>query len=174
MDKNRMIIWSSLYDEDDYEEDFKQWCEDFDLDEDEQDIYDYINDNIENWYYDEKSMLKGVKCGNILCIADLGLWDGRRSGYKIIHTNNLSSILSSSCDDNEFYCDRYNVKADMYHHDGINYVTYREIKDGMEDKRGFKKMLELIYNQQEVPSWMVTKYTKSLRPKVSALYGWRK
>jgi hypothetical protein len=62
----------------------------------------------------------------------------------------------------------------MYHHDGINYVTYREIKDGMEDKRGFKKMLELIYNQQEVPSWMVTKYTKSLRPKVSALYGWRK
>ena len=47
-----------------------------------------------NWQDDEISNLDMFLEGNILLIADLGLWNGRKSGYRIID-NNVGNILSS-------------------------------------------------------------------------------
>ena len=47
----------------------------------------------------------------ILCIADLGLWNGRTSGYKAL-SNNLNSILSASVGDYfHIYYDGYKIEG---------------------------------------------------------------
>ena len=132
------------------------------------DVTDSIYESINLWFDDEQSNLYRVLNGRILCIADMGLWNGRRSGYKILG-NNLNEVLTCGigCDDKEIYCDGYNVLAKGYHHDGRNYVEFREIR---EDK-DIEPLLEKLYNNEPVSRAEIRKYTKSLRPYVKQVYG---
>ena len=170
MGKKRIIV-SNIYDIEDYRDSFNEWCEINDYDEDEMRIYDFAEEECSRWFEDEQMNLKHTECGDILCIADLGLWNGRRSGYQIIKADNLADIFRvgmRGIDNYEFYQDRYDVKATLMHHDGTNYVTFREIKSGV----NVKPLLDKIYNQEEFDQKLITKYTKSLKPKVSKVYGW--
>ena len=54
-----------------------------------------------------------------------------------------------------------------YHHDGRNYVEFREIR---EDK-DVDKLLDKIYNQEPVSRAEIRRYTKSLRPYIKEIYG---
>ena len=132
------------------------------------DVTDSIYESIDLWFDDEQSNLYRVLDGRILAIAGLGLWNGRRSGYKILG-NNLNEVLTCGigCDEKEIYCDGYNVLAQGYHHDGRNYVEFREIR---EDK-DIEPLLEKLYNNEPVSRAEIRKYTKSLRPYVKQVYG---
>lgn len=142
------------------ENDFEDW--------ETADVTDTIYENIDMWFEDEESNLCKQLDGRILAIASMGLWNGRKSGYKILG-NNLNEVLTSSigCDEKEVYCDAYNVYAEGYHHDGRNYVEFREIRED----RNIENLLDKIYSGQEVSRREINYYTKSLRPYVKAVYG---
>lgn len=132
------------------------------------DVTDTIYEEIDMWFDDEQSNLFRILDGRILCIADMGLWNGRRSGYKILG-NNLNEVLTCGigCDEKEIYCDGFNVLAKGYHHDGTNYVEFREIRED----RNIDNLLNKLYNNEEVTRREINYYTKSLRPYVKQIYG---
>ncbi len=129
----------------------------------QQKIYEHIDINFE----DETSNLDRQLAGRILCIADLGLWNGRRQGYKVLG-NNLKEVLTCGigCDEKEVYCNAYDVCAQGYHHDGSNSVIFREIKE----EKDIDILLEKLY-AGEATRKDITRYTKSLRPYIKSLYG---
>lgn len=127
-----------------------------------------VCDDIDMQFEDEQSNLYKKLDGRILCIADMGLWNGRRTGYKILG-NNLNEILTAGigCDEKEVYCDSYNVYAHGYHHDGSNSVEFREIRED----RNIENLLNKLYNNEEVTRKEINYYTKSLLPYVKQVYG---
>lgn len=118
-------------------------------------------------YEDERTNLHKVLDGRILCIADLGLWNGRRTGYKVLGYN-LRDILSQAQGDYyKVYADRYTVRAIDPHHDGTNYYEFRELRED----RNYDKLLSKLYNNEEVTRQEINYYTKSLRPYIKEVYG---
>ena len=105
--------------------------------------------------------------GRILAIADLGLWNGRKQGYKILYEF-ANSIFSISEDYNEYYSDGYNIRANCTHHDGTNHILYRVIRED----RNIQNLLDAIYNGEEITRKKLNYYTKSLHPYVRRVYGW--
>lgn len=132
------------------------------------DVDTAVYEDIDMWFDDEKLNLNKKLDGRILCIADMGLWDGRRTGYKILG-NNLNEVLTCGigCDEKEVYCDAYNVYAEGYHHDGRNHVEFREIR---EDKN-IEPLLNKLYSNEPISRADIRRYTKSLRPYIKSIYG---
>ena len=138
------------------------------IEQTEENITDEIYFRIDMNFNDGKLNLNKKLDGRILCIADMGLWNGRRSGYKILG-NNLNEVLTCGigCDEKEVYCDGRNVLAKGYHHDGRNYVEFREIRED----RNIENLLTKLYNNEEVTRKEINYYTRSLRPYVKQIYG---
>lgn len=161
------IIWSNRnLDVNDWKDFLEETCPDA-TDDDEQ--YQLIEDMNMLYLDDERCNLNKRVDGRILVIADLGLWNGRRQGYKILG-NTISDILY---DENgeyiEWYGDEYNIKATVFHHDGTNYYEYRIIRED----RNINDLLDAIYNGEEITRKKLNYYTKSLYPEVAKVYGWR-
>lgn len=116
---------------------------------------------------DERQNLNIIADGRILVIADLGLWNGRRQGYKILGKR-VSDILFSDADYVEWYSDGHNIKATATHHDGTNYYEYRVIRED----RNIENLLDAIYNGEEITRKKLNYYTKSLYRDVAKVYGW--
>lgn len=135
--------------------------------ENENEIYDYMIDT-NNLYLDDKRLnLDKEIDGRILVLGDIGRWDGRCNGYKILD-NNISSILYTDCDYCEWYSDGYNIKFTGCHHDGKNYYTYRVIRED----RNIENLLNDIYDGKEITRKKLNYYTRSLHPYVAEVYGW--
>ena len=153
-----------------YENDIREFLKENYSDEDitDADILDEIYHDIDITFDAEITNLNKELDGRVLAIASMGLWDGRVTGYKIL-SNNLNEVVKSSigCDEKHVYCDRYNVLAEGYHHDGRNYVEFREIR---EDKN-IDELLNKIYMNIPITRAEIRKYTKSLRSKVKEVYG---
>lgn len=144
--------WNEIAKENDYDinDDAKRTEIDCEYFEDE---LEYVNTLLSN--IDEKE--------NIVIIGDLGLWNGRVAGYKVI-SNDARDILTSIGYDN-YPIIKLNDKNELYgevsHHDGINYYRFRVWRTGFSDSQK-DKFLNLIYNQ-EVEEKDIVKYTKALR-----------
>ena len=138
------------------------------IEQTEENVTQELYDHIDMYFQDEKLNLNKKLDGRILAIADMGLWNGRRSGYKILG-NNLNEVLTSSigCDDKEIYCDAYNVCAIGYHHDGYHTVEFRELREDT----NYEELLNKLYDNQPVTRAEIRKYTKSLLPHVKQIYG---
>ena len=117
---------------------------------------------------DERHNLDVSLDNNIIALADLGLWDGRKSGYKILG-NNLSCIFNVSEDRNCYYADGRNVRAKCVHHDGTNHIVFRKLKKGVTIEQVENLMFKNNYSL--TPS-QISRYTESLRPYVADIYGW--
>lgn len=116
---------------------------------------------------DERTNLNVLADGRILVIADLGLWNGRRQGYKILGRR-VSDILFDDADYIEWYGDGHNIKATALHHDGTNYYEYRVIRED----RNIDNLLDAIYNGEEITRKKLNYYSKSLYKDVAKVYGW--
>lgn len=167
------IIWSNI----DCGE-LKDWKEYFieyleinkitDIDpNDENALQKFITNTNYMYLEDERDNLNKTIDGKILVIADLGLWNGRRTGYKIL-SNNISDILYDDSDSIEWYADQYNIRAVAHHHDGTNSYEYRIIRED----RDITKLLDDIYYQEKISRSKINYYTKSLLPEVTKIYGW--
>lgn len=129
---------------------------------------DYEYEDYEMWISDERANLDVYTDNPLICIADLGLWDGRRSAYKVIESRKIGDILYDNADYLEWYSDGYNIKGTVIHHDGTNHYEYREVRN----MDNIHKFLLKLYNNEPVTRQEINYYTKSILPYVKEVYGW--
>ena len=191
MEKQKNVIWSnrqdyidSIYSElvtngsEFWDEWFERNGDDYDDMNDaytalENDAYDEAVRLCEDYLDDERANLNIDTHSDIIAIADLGLWDGRRMGYKMIGSSNIADCLYTDrgMEDVEWYCDAYNFKARMWHHDGVNEILYRARKDGISEMQ-WDDFLYKIYSGK-MTKQDIHRYTRSLQPDIAKVYGWK-
>ena len=165
----KRIIWSNRdINPEDYQEAYKEHLELNDIDASRYRLWDFIDDDLQNWLECEQANLNIKTNGRIFVIEDLGLWYGRRQYYKVSDNKNVNAIFSTHHDYTEWYSDGYNIKAIDVHHDGTNYYEFREIRED----RNFNSLLDAIYSSKKITRRMLNYYTKSLHPYVAKVYGW--
>lgn len=118
----RHIIWSNLsLDVDDWREAYKEFLEANELDADPNDengLYEYMVETNDEYLTDERLNLNVRLSQPIIVIGDLGLWNGRRSGYKMIDSGNIKDCLFSDTDYTEWYVDMFGIiprTPSLYH-----------------------------------------------------------
>ena len=171
------IIWQN-YDlnPEDWEEGYKEF-----LEINEMEVPDKINDNdLYDWMYetndmyleDERMNLNIPTEGRIICIADIGLWDGRRSGYKLYdHNIGECLYLTQNCEYGEFYVDEHNnLRSRQSHHDGTHYLLFREFKPEITSDQADNFCHKI--NNGKATAKDITRYTRSLGKRIKKVYGW--
>lgn len=159
VNKQKRIIWTN----DDYEE----WCEAMRGEITEEEITpEYYAYGRETDLDDERCNLNIEVDGHIVAFGNLGRWNGRFDGAKLVGTN-VKDILYSDCDICTWYCDPYNVRLDESHHDGTNYILYRVAETKEKAKRIWEKIIRGDMDEEQF-----RRATKSLRPYVARIYGW--
>ena len=167
------IVWSDLnLDVDDWREAYAEAVGDDDPD-DEYAIYQYMVE-LNGLYLDDERMNLDIEVSQpIIAIADLGLWNGRFSGYKELKSNNIKDCLNGfdSCEYHEWYVDdQGDLRCTAVHHDGRNYILYRAYRDGLTSTEIYD-FLDKIYNGR-VTQEDIEKYTCRLGDKIAKVYGW--
>jgi hypothetical protein len=122
-------------------------------------------------FEDELANLKVATDGKIVAIADIGRWNKRYSGYALSETNLLSQVMTMATGDiytSKLYYDGHNVRRTDHHHDGNNYILFREIRPNV----NADKFLNKIYNNEPISNSTLNRYTKSLKRYVKDIYGW--
>lgn len=168
----KRIIWSNIdLNPEDWRKDYEEVARENEWDEDTSDpnnLWQYMIATHNTYLDDERYNLNKYLNGRILIIADLGLWNGRKQGYKIIDGNISNILYDNDADFIEWYADQYNIRATAHHHDGTNYYLYREIRED----RNIQILLDDIYNGREISRSKLNYYTRSIRPYVAKIYGW--
>lgn len=176
-ERKKHIIWSNLnLDVDDWKEDYEECAKingwDYDPD-DEYAVYEYMYD-INSMYLDDERMNLDIEVSQpIIAIADLGLWNGRFSGYKELNSCNIKDCLNGfdSCEYHEWYVDEYgDLRCTAVHHDGRNYVLYRAYRDDLSDEQ-IEEFLDKIYSGT-VTQEDIDKTTRKLGDEIANVYGW--
>lgn len=160
------VIWSNINLNVDDWKDFLE--EEYPEVEDEYEQFRLVSELKDEYLNDERVNLNKIVDGRILVIGDLGRWNGRARGYKIIESQNVRDILSSECYYCEWYSDGYNIRSTQHHHDGSNLLLYRIIRED----RDIENLLEAIYNGEEISRNKLNYYTKSLHKAIADVYGW--
>lgn len=119
----------------DNEKEIKEYLKSIDEDITEDNIYKQAQNEIEDAYFNLLSCLREYKLKNsydeILIVADLGLWYGRRKATKKI--DDLVIALGYCMEDvNKLYFKNKNSTLNLqaYHHDGVNnFKFYKVIKN---------------------------------------------
>lgn len=127
---------------------------------------DIVYDEISMDYEAEQENLSCLLDGKIMCIADLGLWNGRRSGYKYL-TENLNSIFDVGEDRNEWYVDDLgDVRCKAIHHDGTNHYLFWAVKPYMNTEILEDKLYEGTATRRDI-----TRYTERLGDYIGKIFG---
>ena len=160
-------IWSNA--DLDYEE-WKDWMEEEypTLSDDERVAMMYE----ENGHYleDERLNLDIQLSQPILVVADLGLWNGRRMGYKEIPSGNIRDCLYSDTDYSTWYVDRLgDLRCDAIHHDGTNFYLYRVYKDSASPSQ-IELLKEKLYRGIATRA-DITRVTRRLGDDIAKVYG---
>lgn len=124
---DRHIIWSDMsLDPDDWRDGYKEFLEITGLTmirNNENELYKWMVETNADYLTDERMNLDVQLSQPIIVIADLGLWYGRKSGYRVIDSGNIKDCLYSNTDYTEWYVDKYgDLRADAAHHDGTNII----------------------------------------------------
>lgn len=158
-------LYSNFYEDlnlDKFKEDYKDFLEEenlLDADEDElyELMYEFDRMDFDDLYTQCKTQLEN----GIVVIADIGRWNGRASGYKVVRSGNVQDILHSDCDYAKWYVDKYkNLRFEGAHHDGSNHYLYRTWKNTVSDEQK-ENFLDKIYDGS-VTSRDITRYTKRI------------
>lgn len=167
MSEDKHLIWSN------YDLDYEDWKDDLeaqytDMSEDErmQLMYE-INDE---YLGDERLNLNVQLSQPILIIGDLGLWNGRRTGYKEIESGNIRDCLQADTDYSTWYVDKLgDLRCDAIHHDGTNHYLYRTYKDGVSDSQ-IDLLKEKLYSGRATRA-DITRVTRRLGDEIAKVYG---
>ena len=167
MKEERHIIWSN------YGLDYEYWRDDLeadypDLSEDERIslMYEINGDYLD----DERANLNVQLSQPILVVGDLGLWFGRRMGYKEIASGNIRDCLYSNTDYSTWYVDRLgDLRCDAIHHDGTNFYLYRVYKDSASPSQ-IELLKEKLYRDIATRA-DITRVTRRLGDDIAQVYG---
>lgn len=167
----RHVIWSNIDLElDDWRDDL---IEEFPYisPDDEDALYCLMVDINNDYLADERMNLNIQLSQPILVIADLGLWNGRRMGYKEIASGNISDCLYDPNDYVEWYVDGYgNLRSTSIHHDGRNHYLFRVWKDEASDAQ--RKNLEDKLYHGTATMKDISRLTRSIGKEIGRVYGW--
>ena len=171
---DRHIIWSNMnLEADDWRDSYKEYLEINGLDDDPNDenkLYEYMVEANDDYLSDERRNLDIRFSQPIIVIGDLGRWNGRVTGYKMIDSGNIKDCLYSDTDYTEWYVDKYgDLRADAVHHDGTNHYLYRVFKDGVTDTQ-IENLQDKIYNGKATRA-DITRVTKRLGDDIAGVYG---
>lgn len=120
---------------------------------------------------DERSNLNIQLSMPILVCADLGLWNGRKTGYKMIDSGNIRDCLSDGCDYNEWFVDQKgDLRCTAVHHDGANHYLYRAVKEGIPDWR-IERLQDKLYSGKATET-DIARVTRRLGDEIAAVYGY--
>ena len=129
MTKDRYVLWTDInLNFDDWKDDLQSEYPELSENELIEKMYEINADYLD----DERVNLNRQLSQPILIIGDLGLWNGRANGYKMIDSGNLKDCLYTNSDMAEWYVDiRGDLRCEAVHHDGTNHYLYRVFKDGV-------------------------------------------
>ena len=167
MKEDRHIIWSN------YDLDYEDWRNDMEaeypeLTEDQRIALMY---EINGDYLDDERVNLNIQLSQpILVIGDLGLWYGRRSGYKEIESGNIRDCLYADTDYSTWYVDRLgDLRCDAIHHDGTDHYLYRAYKDGVRESQ-IDLLKDKLYRGIATRA-DVTRITRRLGDDIARVYG---
>lgn len=171
---DRHVIWSNMnLDVDDWRDGYKEFLEINELDDDPNDenkLYEYMVETNDEYLSDERTNLNIQFSQPIIVIGDIGRWNGRVTGYKMIDSGNIKDCLYSDTDYTEWYVDKYgDLRAEAVHHDGTNHYLYRVFKDGVTDTQ-IENLQDKIYNGKATRA-DITRVTKRLGDDIAGVYG---
>lgn len=164
----RFVIWSN------YDLDYDDWKDDL-LDEypelSERERMELMYEINGDYLDDERNNLDIQLSQPILVIADLGLWYGKRMGYKEIKSGNIRDCLYSDTDYSTWYVDQLgDLRCDAIHHDGTNHYLYRVYKDDVKETQ-INNLLAKNYEGRATRK-DITRVTRRLGDEIAAVYGW--
>ena len=162
-------IWSNEYDT---IEAIAKDLQEYDGIEEWDDAWEHAYDTNADYLDDEKANLN-IEVGNeIIIIASLGLWDGRRMGYKELHSQNIRDCLIGTVGDYvTWYVDeRGDLMCEDIHHDGTNFYTYRAWKGNMSETQR-ENFLDKVYRGVATRD-DINRYTRKIGPYIADVYGW--
>ena len=162
------LIWSN------YHLDFEDWREDLEAeypDLSESELMEMMYERNNDYLSDERINLDIPLSQPILVIGDLGLWFGRRSGYKESPSGNIRDCLFSDTDYTTWYVDKLgDLRCDAVHHDGTNHYLYRVFKPGVTEAQ-MDRLKDKIYNGTATRSDII-RLTMRLGDEIGKVYGW--
>lgn len=167
MTNNDHLIWSN------HDLDFEEWKEwiqteypNLNPSEQIQMMYE-LNDE---YLADERINLDIQLSRPILVIGDLGLWNGRKMGYKEIPSGNIRDCLYSDTDYSTWFVNKKgDMRCDVVHHDGTNHYLYRVYKDSVTDAQ-IDRLKQKIYDGVATPA-DIRKVTMRIGDEVAKVYG---
>ena len=168
MKKTDHLIWSN------YDLDYEDWRADLESEHPEMTeservalMYDINGDYLD----DERINLNIQLSRPILIIGDLGLWNGRFSGYKEIESGNIRDCLYPDTDYSTWFVDKNgDLRCDAVHHDGTNHYLYRVYKDGVSDEQ-IENLKAKIF-EGSATRRDITRITRRLGDEIGKVYGW--
>ena len=168
MEKTDHLIWSN------YNLDYDDWKDDLEAehpDLSERERIDLMYQINSDYLDDERVNLNIPLSRPILVIADLGLWNGRRQGYKEIESGNIRDCFYDDNDYVTWFVDKNgDLRCDSIHHDGTNHYLYRTYKDGASEEQ-IENLKWKIYNGQATRK-DITRITRRLGDEIGKVYGW--
>lgn len=174
MKPEKISIWSNIdLNLDDWRDDMLQCLEESGFSPDEiteNDLYDAMVSTNDDYLDDERSNLNIQLSRPIIVIGDLGRWNGRVQGYKMIPSGNIKDCLYFDTDYVEWYIDKLgDLRATGIHHDGTNHYLYRVFKDNVSQQQ-IENFQEKIYVGKATRS-DITRLTKRLGDDIAKVYG---
>ena len=167
MKEDRHIIWSN------YDLDYEDWRDDLEAEYPEltEDQRIALMHEINGDYLDDERVNLNIQLSQpILVIGDLGLWYGRRSGYKEIESGNIRDCLYADTDYSTWYVDKLgDLRCDAIHHDGTNHYLYRAYKDGVRESQ-IDLLKDKLYRGIATRA-DVTRITRRLGDDIARVYG---
>ncbi|MPN38148.1 hypothetical protein SDC9_185672 [bioreactor metagenome] len=164
---DRHTIWSNV------DLDFDDWRDDLEAehpDQSESELTKLMYETNNDYLDDERTNLDIQLSQPIIVIADLGRWNGRFSGYKMIESGNIRDCLYSDTDMTEWFVDNEGeLRADAIHHDGRNHYLYRAFKDGITDEQ-IENLQDKIYSGTATKA-DIDHVTRRLGDDIAKIYG---
>lgn len=106
MTKDRHVLWTDInLNFDDWKDDLQSEYPELSENELIEKMYEINADYLD----DERVNLNRQLSQPILIIGDLGLWNGRANGYKMIDSGNLKDCLYTNSDMAEWYVDKEEI-----------------------------------------------------------------
>ena len=169
------VIWSNEYDViENLEKEIRENPDDFVAGYTKDDDFWAIACQLNDDYLDDERANLNIDVGEeIIIIADLGLWDGRHQGYKLLHKTNIADCLTGTCGDyvTWFVDDRGDLMCRDIHHDGTNLYTYRAWKPGISHAQRSYFMQKVAIGKATRKD--ITRYTQRIGDRIANVYGWK-
>lgn len=134
-------------------------------------------------YEDEMAKLRHITSDTgFVVLAELGLWNGKRVGYKYLQARTLIEVIQWLVGRADGYVHIYvekngrssDVIVQDRHHDGDNYYRIR-VPNAKWTYTTENRVDETVLsgkNTNEVKIKTINHYTKSVAPAVCSVYGW--